>query len=49
VIEHDGNQLNLVVKHLQEAKMYENFMKLVIIGDEMWVYICKADIKQLPP
>jgi len=46
MIEHDENQLNLVVKPLQETKMYENFVKLIIVGDEMWVYVYKADIKQ---
>lgn len=34
---------------LQETKMYENFMKLIIVGNEMWVCVYKADIKQRSP
>jgi hypothetical protein len=29
--------------------MCENFVKLIIVGDEMWVYVYKADIKQQSP
>ena len=34
---------------LQEAKMYENFVKLIIVGDKMWVCVYKADTKQRSP
>jgi len=33
------NQLNICTDILQQAEADDNFMKLMVVGDETWVYV----------
>ena len=40
------NQLNICTDILQQAEADDNFMKLIFVGDETWVYVYYVGMKQ---